>query len=58
MSPSFYENEELLADIYLQVGQLIVSVVLSVSGLILGLHPASERRRYNGTPSLIGWGQT
>ena len=24
-------------------------------GLILGLRPASERRRYNVTPSLIGW---
>ena len=26
--------------------------------LILGLHPANERRRYNVTPSLIGWAQT
>ena len=30
----------------------------SGSGLILGLHPASERRRYKVTPSLIGWAQT
>ena len=29
-----------------------------ISGLILGLHPANERRRYNVTPSLIGWAQT
>ena len=28
------------------------------SGLILGLHPANERRRYKVTPSLIGWAQT
>ena len=28
------------------------------SGLILGLHPANERRRYKVTPSLIGWVQT
>ena len=28
------------------------------TGLILGLHPGNERRRYNVTPSLIGWGQT
>ena len=26
--------------------------------LILGLHPANERRHYKVTPSLIGWGQT
>ena len=24
-------------------------------GLILGLRPANERRRYKVTPSLIGW---
>ena len=28
------------------------------SGLILGLCPANERRRYKVTPSLIGWAQT
>ena len=28
------------------------------SRLILGLHPANERRRYKETPSLIGWAQT
>ena len=28
------------------------------AGLILGLHPANERRRYKVTPSLIGWVQT
>ena len=28
------------------------------SGLILGLHPANERRCYKVTPSLIGWVQT
>ena len=27
-------------------------------GLILGLRPANERRRYKVTPSLIGWAQT
>ena len=30
----------------------------SNAGLILGLHPANERRRYKVTPSLIGWAQT
>ena len=30
----------------------------TTSGLILGLHPSSERRRYKVTPSLIGWAQT
>ena len=28
------------------------------TGLILGLRPANERRRYKVTPSLIGWVQT
>ena len=28
------------------------------SGLILGLRPANERRRYFVTTSLIGWAQT
>ena len=28
------------------------------SGLILGLHPANERRRYNITHSLVGWAET
>ena len=27
------------------------------TGLILGLQPANERRRYKVTPSLIGWAQ-
>ena len=26
-------------------------------GLILGLRPANERRRYKVTPSVIGWAQ-
>ena len=29
-----------------------------IAGLILGLRPANERRRYKVTPSLIGWVQT
>ena len=28
------------------------------AGMILGLRPANERRRYTVTPSLIGWAQT
>ena len=28
------------------------------TGMIIGLHPANERRRYKVTPSLIGWAQT
>ena len=28
------------------------------AGLILGLRPANERRRYKVTPSLIGWAQS
>ena len=29
-----------------------------ITELILGLHPANERRRYKVTPSLIAWAQT
>ena len=45
-----------------------VTVMLTAEGLavccpwcpdlILGFRPANERRRYNVTPSLIGWAQT
>ena len=31
---------------------------VSITGLILGLRPANERRRYFVTTSLIGWAQT
>ena len=31
--------------------------VMNNTGLILGLRPANERRRYKVTPSLIGWTQ-
>ena len=31
---------------------------ISYTGLILGLRPANERRRYFVTTSLIGWAQT
>ena len=32
--------------------------VQAITGLILGLHPANESRRYKVTASLIGWVQT
>ena len=32
-------------------------VIYSNSGLILGLRPANERRRYKVTPPLINWAQ-
>ena len=31
---------------------------MDMLGLILGLRPANERRRYKVTPSHIGWAQT
>ena len=45
-----------------QVGPMLapwtlLSGLSSVSGIILGLHPVNERRRYFVTTSLIGWGQ-
>ena len=33
-------------------------LVICVWGLILGLHPVNERRRYFVPTSLIGWAQT
>ena len=36
----------------------VVRLRKAFSGLILGLRPASERRRYKVTPSLTGWAQT
>ena len=33
-------------------------VHVSRPGLILGLHPANERRRYKVTPFVIGWLQS
>ena len=32
-------------------------VLIGYTGLILGLRPANERRRYFVTTSLIGWAQ-
>ena len=34
------------------------AITFSRTGLVLGLRPANERRRYKVTPSLIGWAQT
>ena len=36
----------------------IAQIFNILTGLILGLHPANERRRYFVTTSLIGWAQT
>ena len=35
-----------------------ISCNMGLTGLILGLRPANERRRYFVTTSLIGWAQT
>ena len=43
------------------MNELAVSDVMhlkALSGLILGLRPANERRRYKVTPFLIGWART
>ena len=37
---------------------LLSYIVYAFTGLILGLRPANERRRYKVTTSLIGWAQT
>ena len=43
---------EFLGKTYCQIKSVLYS------GLILGLHPANEKRHYRVTPSLIGWAQT
>ena len=37
--------------------QALIYQAYKERGLILGLRPANERRRYKVTPSLIGWAQ-
>ena len=49
-------NDENVVKITFLLQWLIHS--LREPGLILGLRPANERRRYKVTPSLIGWAQT
>ena len=36
----------------------VTDLKVAKCGLILGLRPANERRRYKETPSLIAWAQT
>ena len=44
---------QVMFDVYVTCESVCIN-----SGLILGLRPANERRRYKVTPSLIGWAQT
>ena len=44
--------------LYFADSVLRVTVNDICAGLILGLRPANDRRRYKVTPSLIGWVQT
>ena len=39
-------------------GSRFTSSEEAIPGLILGMHPVNERRRYKVTPSPIGWVQT
>ena len=43
--------------IYVQYSMMVKVISVSISGLILGLRRANERRRYFVTTSLIGWVQ-
>ena len=43
--------------VHIATPQWLLSHRLHTAGLILGLRPANERRRYKVTPSLIGWPQ-
>ena len=46
----------LIENIYART--ILMSEQHVISGLILGLRPANERRRYKVTSSLIGWAKT
>ena len=46
-----------LGIIFFLASVAVMSTDFKISGLILGLHPANERRRYFVTASLIGWAQ-
>ena len=43
-------------DLTSKQGTLLTAI--ATLGLILGLHPGNEKRRYEVTPSVIGWAQT
>ena len=49
---------QLILLLYVIIHEFIVYWWKEMTALILGSHPASERRRYKVTPSLIGWVQT
>ena len=40
------------------IAQLKQTSFRDIRGLILGLRPVNERRRYKVTPSVIGWSPT
>ena len=48
------ETQHWNASLYKHMPSCFVS---QLSGLIIGLRPATERGRYKVTPSLIGWAQ-
>ena len=47
-----------LADSLEWFNRVKYNVNITKTGLILGLRPANEKRRYKVTTSLIGWTQT
>ena len=48
----------LLTTDYRQEACLLCGRIAANSGLILGLRPSNDRRRYKVMPSIIGWVQT
>ena len=42
----------------LELVNILVTFRTPITGLIVGLRPANERRRYFVTTSFIGWAQT
>ena len=51
-----YQN--LRKSLHIYINFSISKLTHQIAGLILGLCPANERRRYKVTPSLIDWTQT
>ena len=58
---SIYDNNTVFCWLQLYDSPIFIGSPLGtnhITGLILGLRPASESRRYKETPSPIGWAQT
>ena len=52
-----FHDEMLILFMLLSIVVNSIGSLIDTPGVILGLHPTTERRRYFVTTSLIGWAQ-